>query len=118
MEQLHQMLVDYNRTIPTKMRTSWSKQYLAPEFPLYWKIVYSTLKEYDRSAHVVEVGAGQGDITSILCYLGFSTIKSYERTPDNAEIAKQKITDLFDRNDVIKQVNFPTGDVSCDILII
>ncbi len=117
MEQLHKMLVDYNRTIPTAMRTSWSKQYLASEFPLYWKIVYSTLKEYDRAAHVVEVGAGQGDVTSILCYLGFSSIKSYERTPDNAEIAKQKIADLFRRNDVIKPVNFPTGDVSCDILI-
>lgn len=117
MERLHDMLVNYNRTIPTKMRSSWSKQYLESEFPLYWRIVFATLSKHDRSAHVVEIGAGQGDVTSILCYLGFSSIKSYERMPDNAEIAKQKIAVLFDRYDVVLQADFPTDEVSCDILL-
>ena len=99
------------------MRFSWSKQYLEPEFPLYWRIVFATLSKYDRSARVVEVGAGQGDVTSILCYLGFSSIKSYERIPENAEIAKQKISVLFDRHDVVLQADFPIGNVSCDILL-
>ena len=117
MERLHDMLVNYNRTIPLKMRFTWSKQYLEPEFPLYWRIVFATLSKYDRSARVVEVGAGQGDVTSILCYLGFSSIKSYERIPENAEIAKQKISVLFDRHDVVLQADFPIGNVSCDILL-
>lgn len=65
MERLHDMLTTYNANIPTDMRTSWSKQFLQPTFPSYWEITYKVLQFIDREKRIIEIGAGQGDVTAI-----------------------------------------------------
>lgn len=41
-------------------------------FPLYWQKVYDIMEKIDRKLKVFEIGCGQGDVTTIFCYLGFS----------------------------------------------
>lgn len=121
MERLHTLLSTYNATIPKAYQTSWSKQYLATDFPLYWKRVYQQLEALPRDRRIVEVGAGQGDITAICCYLGFSSIISYERDIIQAELATKKIATLFHRQNVVHPQAFPREDgrrEEADILII
>ena len=77
MERLHDMLTTYNANIPTDMRTSWSKQFLQPTFPSYWEITYKVLQFIDREKRIIEIGAGQGDVTATACYLGFNFISAY-----------------------------------------
>lgn len=118
MERLQDMLIRYNMTIPEEKRHSWSKQYLSPTYPLYWQVVYSQLAKLDRSLRVLEIGAGQGDVTAISCYLGFKDIKSYERTVEDYAIAQKKIASLFGRSDILINDTFNSAPSSCDILIL
>lgn len=121
MERLHDLLVEYNRTIPEQYRTSWSKQFLAPEFPYYWRLTFQVLFHIDRHKYVVEIGAGQGDVTAILCYLGFSSVSSYERDFNTAQIASDKIKTLFHSEGIIKAQNFRSENCiseDADVLVI
>lgn len=106
MERLQQMLVQYNSTLPRESHNSWSVQFFNSEFPSYWRIVYSLMSGIERNLHIVEIGCGQGDITSVLCYLGFTNIVAYERDLTQAQIAAEKIEALFHRNDVVKTVEY------------
>ena len=47
------------------------------KFPKYWEIVFKELYPLDKNLKVIEIGCGQGDVTSILCYLGFYNVRSY-----------------------------------------
>lgn len=121
MERLHDMLTTYNANIPASMRTSWSRQFLQPAFPSYWVITYEILQSIDRNKHVIEIGAGQGDVTSIVCYLGFNSISAYERDIDVANVAEAKINALFNRRSIIIKQDFATVNLKnehADILII
>ena len=118
MERLRRMLTEYNLQIPNSLRYSWSKQYLEEKFPSYWYVVFSQLSKLDRRLHVLEVGCGQGDITSIACYLGFDKITAYERNKRDAEIANNKIETLFGKSNVVLPNGFPDGYVNSDVLII
>lgn len=74
MEKLHDMLVEYNiNYIPKEYQHPWSIQFQKERFPKYWELIYEILRDMNKSLRVIEIGAGQGDITSILCYLGFLT---------------------------------------------
>ena len=67
MERLHDMLVEYNsHYIPKECRRSWSNRFCEPKFPSYWEKVFEELQFVDRSKRIIEVGCGQGDVTSIL----------------------------------------------------
>ena len=105
MERLHDMLTTYNANIPTDMRTSWSKQFLQPTFPSYWEITYKVLQFIDREKRIIEIGAGQGDVTAIACYLGFDFISAYERNIEAANIAEAKISDLFHRISILSLIH-------------
>lgn len=119
MERLHNLLVEYNQNIPETSRYSWSKQFLAPQFPMYWQQVYSYLECLDRKLQIVEIGSGQGDVTAIPLYLGFSKVISYERNFQDAAIAIDKIKNLFSREDIVKNVSFPDDNIiKSDILIL
>lgn len=118
MEQLQEMLIAYNTTIPESKRHSWSEQYLSSPFPLYWQVVFSELALLDRSMRILEIGAGQGDITAISCYLGFKNITAYERTPEDFSIAQKKLTSLFDRDDILKNASYNNKLTLSDVLIL
>lgn len=112
------MLIAYNKTIPEEARYSWSKQYLSADFPRYWKVVFSELSRLDRSLRVLEIGAGQGDITAICCYLKFNNIKAYERNYNDFAIADDKIKALFGRQNVLVNCNYSNEEIDCDVLIL
>ena len=119
MEELHELLVNYNSyNIKEKYQRSWSKQFCEPTFPIYWKKVFEILQNENREQRVVEIGCGQGDVTSIFCHLGFKNIKAFERDTDMAEVAKEKIATLFSRNDVIVSAEFPQSPIVSDILVL
>ena len=119
MEELHELLVNYNSyNIKEKYQRSWSKQFCEPTFPIYWKKVFEILRYENREQRVVEIGCGQGDVTSIFCHLGFKNIKAFERDTDMAEVAKEKIATLFSRNDVIVFAEFPQSPIVSDILVL
>lgn len=100
------MLVEYNLTLPKGICPSWSFQFLEPNFPKYWQMVYSLLDGIDRNLRVVEIGCGQGDITSILCYLNFTSVVAYERDDQLALIAEDKINKLFGRTGIVRSNEF------------
>lgn len=119
MEELHELLVNYNSyNIKEKYQRSWSKQFCEPTFPIYWQKVFEILRYENREQRVVEIGCGQGDVTSIFCHLGFKNIKAFERDTDMAEVAKEKIATLFSRNDVIVFAEFPQSPIVSDILVL
>lgn len=97
----------------------WSKQYSEYTFPKYWEIVYSILQHLDKSSKVLEIGCGLGDITAILCYLGFKHIISFEKDEHICHAAQRRITEMFNRSDVIWNENYPNNKhYAADILIL
>ena len=119
MEELHELLVNYNSyNIKEKYQRSWSKQFCEPTFPIYWQKVFEILRYENREQRVVEIGCGQGDVTSIFCHLGFKNIKAFERDTDMAEVAKEKIATLFSRNDIIVSAESPQSPIVSDILVL
>ena len=117
MEQLQKMLIAYNQSIPEGARYSWSKQYLIAPFPRYWQVVYSTLSTLDKSLRILEIGAGQGDVTAISCHLGFKSVVAYERELNDAKIAQEKIISLFKKDNVILNTDYPHGYEDADVMI-
>ena len=74
MEQFYQLLKEYN--IGLKKRESdlpeWFFQYTEDVPPLYWETVYKILKDEDKNLTIAEIGAGYGDITALLYFMGFT----------------------------------------------
>lgn len=120
MERLHTMLRDYNLNhIQEQHFVPWAKQFTKHTFPRYWEVVYDILSQFDKSLKVIEVGCGLGDITAILCYLGFSNIISFEKDSNIAVLAQDKIQDLFGMKNIIKNDTFPpTKTMQSDLLIL
>ena len=120
MERLHTMLRDYNLShIQEQHFVPWAKQFTKHIFPKYWKVVYDILSQFDNSLKVIEIGCGLGDITAILCYLGFSDIISFEKDSKIATLAQEKMRDLFDRKNIIRNDNFPSTEMmQSDLLIL
>lgn len=119
MEKLQQLLTEYNKQyIPDESRRSWSEQFCDPTFPQYWYEVFKAAVGLDRNLRVLEIGCGQGDVTSIFCYLGFEQIDSFERDCVMSQVAENKIKYLFNRNNIIKTESFPSaGLYKSDILV-
>ena len=120
MEKLQKLLTAYNKKfIPNEYRRSWSEQFCDPTFPKYWYEVFKASNCLERNLRVLEVGCGQGDVTSIFCYLGFTNITSYERDKSMNQVAVTKIEKLFNRTDIIKAESFPTLEKNdSDILVL
>ena len=120
MDKLQELLTDYNRKfIKEESRNSWSNQYCESSFPKYWYEVFKASESLDKNLRVLEVGTGQGDITSIFCYLGFKDIISFEREEENANIANEKLKHLFSVDSVVRHESFPcSGQFNSDILVL
>ena len=101
------------------MLAPWSKQYCEEVFPKYWEIVYSILQLFDKNSRVLEIGCGLGDITAILCYLGFKQVISIEKDKQISLAAQRRIADMFNMNGVVRNENYPTvNHYTVDILIL
>lgn len=113
-------MTNYNlKYIKDESRNSWSDQYCESIYPKYWYEVFKVSKSLDTNLRVLEVGAGQGDITSVFCYLGFKNIISFERDEKNAKIAQQKLNHIFSADSIVKNRAFPTSEkIASDILVL
>lgn len=120
MEQLQSLLRIYNiEHIDDNMLAPWNKQYCDAYFPKYWEIVFSILQTKDRNSCVIEVGSGLGAITSILCYLNYANITSFEKNIDLANRAQQRLKDIFYRENIVLPIEYPGEKIyKSDILIL
>lgn len=120
MEHLQSLLRQYNLSHKEDFAIApWSKQYNEETFPKYWEIVYSILQPLDKNSKVLEIGCGLGDITAILCYLGFKHVASFEKDEHICRAAQRRIAEMFDRNDVVQNENYPNNkQYTADILIL
>lgn len=120
MERLQSLLRQYNLLHKEDFAIApWSKQYREETFPKYWEIVYSILQLLDKNSKVLEIGCGLGDITAILCYLGFKHVVSFEKDKHICSAAQKRISEMFDRNDVIQNENYSNNkQYTVDILIL
>ncbi len=120
MERLQSMLRQYNLSHKEDlMLAPWSKQYCEEVFPKYWEIVYSILQSFDRSSKVLEIGCGLGDITAILCYLGFKQVTSFEKDELISRAAQRRLSDMFGMRGIIKNELFPNQiKYMADLLIL
>lgn len=109
MEEFYELLKNYNTNLVSDniMLEPWFYQYTESTPPLYWSLLYEILSNVDRRLPVIEVGAGYGDVTSLLCFLGFESIIGFERDNSKVEIASKKIYNLFQRRCIIKNTNYP-----------
>jgi protein-L-isoaspartate(D-aspartate) O-methyltransferase len=80
--------------------------------------VFNIAKKLSKDLTVLEIGSGQGDVTSIFCYLNFKLITAYEENVTFASIANAKLNTLFGKKDIVKQAHFPHGEQKCDILVL
>lgn len=120
MEELLSLLRTYYQDHPDNLILSpWSLGYSNGDLPPHWRITYELLSKISRDSRIIEVGCGIGDITVIPCYLGFSSIVSYENNSELANAATLKVRNLFNRTDVVKVGSFPENNVSsCDVLLV
>lgn len=120
MEKLEELLRNYNLAHTDDLRISpWSKQYCRKPFPKYWKMVFRIMNSINRNNGVLEIGCGQGDVTTIFCYLGFKKIVSFEKVSELAVNAKRRVYDLFNRTDVIFHGEFSIEQhTNCDVLVL
>lgn len=97
----------------------WNRQYCRNSFPKYWEITFSLLQNIDKDSRVIEIGCGLGAITSILCYQGYEKNASFEKDSLLAEKARLLVKDVFEREDIIINQEFPSGkSYHCDVLIL
>ena len=120
MEGLQTLLTLYNQKHTDDLVFApWGKQYCEMPFPLYWQRVFQILQTLDKKCKIIEIGCGLGDITAILCYLGYKQIVAFECDTQCAFSSRQRIAKLFNRTDIIINHTFPDGKVrSSDILIL
>ena len=114
MERLQSLLRQYNLSHKEDLVLApWSKQYCEEEFPKYWEIVYSILQLFDKNSRVLEIGCGLGDVTAMLCYLGFKHVTSLEKDEQISRAAQRRIVDMFGMNGVVRNENYLLILVNC-----
>ena len=120
MERLQSLLRAYNLEHPEdNFLAPWNQQFCETVFPKYWGTTYSILQALDKNSCVIEIGCGLGTVTSILCYQGYKNIYSFEKDNLMASKAKQRLKELFNRDDIVYAAEYPNGNTyNCDILIL
>lgn len=120
MEEFEELLKKYNLAhLDDLIISSWSEQYCVTPFPKYWQITYQIMSKIPSNKRVIEIGCGQGDVTTIFCHLGFTSVSSYEKAPLLAVNAKRRINDLFGREDIVALGEYPAiCHAECDVLVL
>jgi protein-L-isoaspartate(D-aspartate) O-methyltransferase len=97
----------------------WSEQYCAKVFPKYWELTYSILRNLDKNYSILEIGCGLGNITAIMCYLGYEKVTAFEKDARIGRIAQRRISDMFGRKNVVHNENYPNSrQYIADVLIL
>ena len=109
MEQFYKLLRDYNLLLSQSDENfpEWLVQFTENEPPLYWRTIYDLLKDTDKTQSIIEIGAGYGDITALLYYMGFKNVICYEMDTPKCSYIENKIFSLFDFNPNIATTKYP-----------
>ena len=120
MEQFYKLLKEYNKNFAAKVIDvpEWFLQYTEDEPPLYWKTVYEILKNEDKNQSIVEIGAGFGDITALLYFMGFNNVISFERDKSLIQYINDKVKTLFNKSGNVINCSYPQElNYSPDVLV-
>ena len=120
MEQFYKLLKEYNENFAAKVIDvpEWFFQYTEEEPPLYWKTVYEILKNEDRNQSIVEIGAGYGDVTALLYFMGFNNVISFEREESLIPHINNKVKSIFNKSANTINSSYPQElSFSPDIII-
>lgn len=120
MEQFYEVLKEYNRSFVANVIDvpEWFFQYTEDVPPLYWKTVYEILKNEDKNQSIVEIGAGFGDITALLYFMGFNNVISFERDKSLIQYINDKVKTLFNRSGNVINCSYPQElNYSPDVLV-
>ena len=120
MEQFYKLLKEYNINFVAKVVDvpEWFLQYTEDVPPLYWKTVYEILKNEDKNQSIVEIGAGFGDITALLYFMGFNNVISFERDKSLIQYINDKVKTLFNRSGNVINCSYPQElNYSPDVLV-
>lgn len=120
MEQFYEVLKEYNRSFVANVIDvpEWFLQYTEDVPPLYWKTVYEILKNEDKNQSIVEIGAGFGDITALLYFMGFNNVISFERDKSLIKYINDKVKTLFNRSGNVINCSYPQElNYSPDVLV-
>ena len=120
MEQFYEVLKEYNRSFVANVIDvpEWFLQYTEDVPPLYWKTVYEILKNEDKNQSIVEIGAGFGDITALLYFMGFNNVISFERDKSLIQYINDKVKTLFNRSGNVINCSYPQElNYSPDVLV-
>jgi SAM-dependent methyltransferase len=120
MEQFYQLLKEHNKNYASHHSDlpEWFLQYTENIPPLYWKTIYQILSNKSKELSIVEIGAGYGDITSLLHYMGYNNIISFERDGDLCAIVVEKVKSLFGYTPLVLNEEYPKQlDFAPDILL-
>lgn len=109
MEQFYELLKKYNNNFVAKVIDvpEWFLQYTENVPPLYWKTVYEILKNEDKNQYIVEIGAGFGDITALLYFMGFNNVTSFERDKSLIPHINDKVKTLFNKSGNVINCSYP-----------
>lgn len=120
MEKFYEVLKEYNRSFVANVIDvpEWFLQYTEDVPPLYWKTVYEILKNEDKNQSIVEIGAGFGDITALLYFMGFNNVISFERDKSLIQYINDKVKTLFNRSGNVINCSYPQElNYSPDVLV-
>lgn len=120
MDKFYKRLSLYNSNLTKKEPSlpEWFLQYTSPKPPLYWRVVGQMLHDEDRSQRIVEVGAGCGDVTALLCWMGFEKVTAIERDPRLVKIVLDKLDSLGESDVVVLNALYPIKlDFKPDIIV-
>jgi protein-L-isoaspartate(D-aspartate) O-methyltransferase len=120
MGEFYQLLKEYNIRFVNKHSDlpEWFFQYTEGNPPLYWNTVFDILHNQNKDSIIIEIGAGYGDITALLYFMGYRNIISFETDKTCCKHIKEKIRSLFAIEPHIINAKYPqTTEKVPDILI-
>jgi protein-L-isoaspartate(D-aspartate) O-methyltransferase len=120
MENFYQLLKEYNIRFANDHSdiSKWFYQYTEDTPPLYWRTVYDILHNQNTDFSITEIGAGYGDVTALLYYMGYRNIISFEMDKICCKYLKEKVWYLFGIEPKIINAQYPQKtEITPDILI-
>ena len=120
MEQFFQQLSQFNAGLLTRNQhfPVWFLNYTGINPPQYWHILYNLLLKEDRDQFIVEIGAGYGDVSALLLWMGFRNVTCFERDKSLVSYIEDKVLQICNTQLDVINTSYPTElGFTPDILI-
>jgi hypothetical protein len=111
------LLRKYNKSYINIQFPDWTNIYLASSPPVYWTILSKLLKGFSKDNSIFEIGAGAGDILTLIRSIGFTNVNGIERDKQLADFANKKIEYFFQTQQTVINDSYPISITKPNILI-